>query len=324
MTVQRPEFPHDAFPRRRRQTGLYGPAGNCASPTWGRIGKNLRCVSTNCAKTDAVSAAPRPRRLQQPAPGGATAKLRSWAGHDGPVIADPFRDAQARIVDAPVSRLPVQQASSLEAALPAMTDQGDGLFGAGKGVECPQPHADIVVSVRVEEGQQRAIFDRAGLAPLLQHSDVDDRCAGCLQALESGAVGMDDFGAKRRSKNVQRAAQGERPQHGSFLAGLIPSGWMFGPRLRRAAGAARSLAFGPQSRTLRPVGMSRCHARGGDAEHGESGKCGEDVANAAVVHGLAPFGSVHASRCRGTPVRRQQCMWVRCRTAANTVLLRSR
>ena len=41
MAVQRPEFPCNAFPQRRRQTGLYGAARDCAPPTWGRIGKKI-------------------------------------------------------------------------------------------------------------------------------------------------------------------------------------------------------------------------------------------------------------------------------------------
>ena len=45
---------------RRRETGLYGAAGIGASPTWGRSGKNCRCVSAYSAQRDAVSAAPRP------------------------------------------------------------------------------------------------------------------------------------------------------------------------------------------------------------------------------------------------------------------------
>ena len=41
---------------------MYGTAGNRASPTWGRIKKELRCVSANYAKMNAFSAAvPQPR-----------------------------------------------------------------------------------------------------------------------------------------------------------------------------------------------------------------------------------------------------------------------
>ena len=50
-------------PRRRREAGMYGAATDCASPTSGRIGKNLCCVPANCEKTDAVSAALPPRSL---------------------------------------------------------------------------------------------------------------------------------------------------------------------------------------------------------------------------------------------------------------------
>ena len=32
---------------------MYGTAGDCAPPIWGRIGKKLRCVSADCAKMDA-------------------------------------------------------------------------------------------------------------------------------------------------------------------------------------------------------------------------------------------------------------------------------
>ena len=156
------------------------------------------------------------------------------------VLGDPFRDAVAHVVDAPVSRLPVQQAGSLQAPRSAMTDQGDRLSGAGNAVERPHPRVDIVVSVRIEEGQQMAAFDGAGLAPLLRRPDVDDRHAVRQQALESGAVDMDDFGAKRRCENEQRGAQGNRSQHGSILSRLVPFGWIFRSRRRRAAGAARS------------------------------------------------------------------------------------
>ena len=57
----------DPSPRRRRETGLYGAAGTGAPPTSGRTGKNLRRGSANCAKTDAVSTAP--RRLPSSAAG---------------------------------------------------------------------------------------------------------------------------------------------------------------------------------------------------------------------------------------------------------------
>ena len=65
MAVQRPEIPHEAYPdpspRCRHESGLYGPAEDRASPTRGRSGKNLRPDPADCAKTDAFSAAPRPR-----------------------------------------------------------------------------------------------------------------------------------------------------------------------------------------------------------------------------------------------------------------------
>ena len=129
----------------------------------------------------------------------ADATVRSWAGHDGPVLRDPSRDAATHIVDAPVSRLPVQHAGDPEAALSAMTVQGDGLSGAGNGGNRTQPRADIAVSVRIEEGQQMTAFDVAGLAPFLRRPFVDDRHVVCQQALEAGAVDMDNVGAKPRS-----------------------------------------------------------------------------------------------------------------------------
>jgi len=53
----------------------------------------------------------------------ASAARRSRAGYYGPVLGDPSRDAAAHIVDAPVSRLPVQHAGDPEAALSAMTER---------------------------------------------------------------------------------------------------------------------------------------------------------------------------------------------------------
>ena len=64
MAMQRPEFPHDASSVRPRSADARPKCKalprDCASPTWGRIGKNLCCVSANCAKTDAFSTALRP------------------------------------------------------------------------------------------------------------------------------------------------------------------------------------------------------------------------------------------------------------------------
>ena len=51
-----------SVPLHRREAGMYGTARNRASPTWGRIKKELRCVSANCAKMDAFSAAVPQRR----------------------------------------------------------------------------------------------------------------------------------------------------------------------------------------------------------------------------------------------------------------------
>ena len=262
--MQRPGFPHDASPVRPRSANAKPDCmalPRTARPQPGGESARNRDASRRTARSRTPSVPPGGLcRLQHPAPGGPTATLRSWAGHDRPVLGDPSRDSVAHIVDAPLSRLPVRQAGGLEASLPAMTDQGDGPVGAGNG---------------------------ARLAPFLRRPHVDDRRAGRRRALESGAVDMDDFGAKRRPENERQGDEGNRSQHGSILARLVPFGWIFGSRRRRAAGAARSPAFTPLSRKVREgVGWRR--TCGGGAEHGE---CGEDVANAAVVHGLAPSGS---------------------------------
>ena len=41
-----------------RDAGVYGAATECASPTWGRIGRKLRCVSAKCAETGAFDRRP--------------------------------------------------------------------------------------------------------------------------------------------------------------------------------------------------------------------------------------------------------------------------
>ena len=59
-----------------------------------------------------------------------------------------------------------------------------------------------------------AAFDCAGLAQFLRGPDVDDRHVGRQQALESGAVDMDDLGVKRRSDKEQRDADLRDLVHG--------------------------------------------------------------------------------------------------------------
>ena len=76
--------------------------------------------------------------------------------------------------------------------------------------------------------------------------------------------------------------------------------------VRAASPAAGGRRRSPAFRALLgkvPPGVGRCRPCCGDAEHGE---CGEDPANAAVVHGLAPFGlQVSPMHVGGMPDRRQ-------------------
>ena len=72
----------------------------------------------------------------------------------------------------------------------------------------------------------------------------------------------------------------------------------------QASGRRRPPAIGPlRTDMAEPGGVGRCRTCCGNAEHGE---CGEDPANAAVVHGLAPCGlGVSPLDVGAAPSRRQ-------------------
>ena len=55
----------------------------------------------------------------------------------------------------------------------------------------------IVAALRIEEGEQMASFDDAGLAPFLGGTDVDDWHAALHEPLERGVVEVGDIRAKR-------------------------------------------------------------------------------------------------------------------------------
>ena len=69
-----PYSPHavsvDPSPQLRRETGLYGAAGNCASPTWGRIVKNLRGGSRTARRRMPLALPYGRCHLQYPSPAG--------------------------------------------------------------------------------------------------------------------------------------------------------------------------------------------------------------------------------------------------------------
>ena len=79
------------------------------------------------------------------------------------------------------------------------------------------------------------------------------------------------------------------------------------PRRRQAADAAHFRLFRTLLRMV-PPGVGRRRRCCGDAEHGE---CGEEVANAALVHGLAPFGLLVSPMDLGAIPSRVQYRFVR-------------
>ncbi len=68
------------------EAGVYGAATDCASPTWGRIGKNLRCVSAICTKTHPFGAAVRPPLGRGPGPGPAVDADQGMSGNLTPRV----------------------------------------------------------------------------------------------------------------------------------------------------------------------------------------------------------------------------------------------